>query len=166
MGDVDRVTQPGGLHREIVHTRSPASYSDDDADGLQNVQQHSRLVEASSHRRDAAGDGPEGSEEENGQRGGEEELFDVEVNNGTLVMRGRDATRIFCGAVLLPTISALVGNLVFDDIKSNIRRTFYGGLLYIAVKGALKIYYKHQLCMRNQQRQILDYREQDHSSAS
>lgn len=66
-------------------------------------------------------------------------------------------TRIFCSALLLPTISTLIGNVFFDTVQNSLHRTLLGGLTYIAVKGALKIYHKQMLCIRQSRKKILDY---------
>lgn len=67
------------------------------------------------------------------------------------------ATRIFCGALFLPTVSAIVGRVFFESIQNNLHRTLIGGLSFIVVKGALKIYFKHKQHARKKQRLILDF---------
>lgn len=69
------------------------------------------------------------------------------------------ATRVLCGALLLPTVANLIGKIFFDSVKSNFHRTILGGLSFIAVKGALRIYHKQQRYIRQCQRKILDYTE-------
>ncbi|KAK4875193.1 hypothetical protein RN001_011615 [Aquatica leii] len=69
------------------------------------------------------------------------------------------ATRVLCGALLMPTIANMLGKLFFDTIKSNFHRTVLGGLAFIAIKGCLKIYHKQQQYIRQCQRKILDYTE-------
>ncbi|CAH2059366.1 unnamed protein product, partial [Iphiclides podalirius] len=68
-------------------------------------------------------------------------------------------TRIFCSALLLPTISTIIGKIFFRSIQNNLHRTFLGGLTYITIKGALKIYHKQMLYIRHSSRKILDYTE-------
>ncbi|XP_041985338.1 E3 ubiquitin-protein ligase MARCHF5 [Aricia agestis] len=68
-------------------------------------------------------------------------------------------TRIFCSALLLPTISTIIGKIFFRSIKNNLHRTILGGLTYITIKGALKIYHKQMLYIRHSSRRILDYTE-------
>ncbi|VVC87892.1 unnamed protein product [Leptidea sinapis] len=68
-------------------------------------------------------------------------------------------TRIFCSALLLPTISTIIGKIFFRSIKNNLHRTILGGLTYITIKGALKIYHKQMLYIRHSSRKILDYTE-------
>ncbi|KAJ0170813.1 hypothetical protein K1T71_013585 [Dendrolimus kikuchii] len=68
-------------------------------------------------------------------------------------------TRIFCSALLLPTISTIIGKIFFRSIQNNIHRTLLGGLTYITIKGALKIYHKQMLYIRHSSRKILDYTE-------
>ncbi|XP_050304665.1 E3 ubiquitin-protein ligase MARCHF5-like isoform X2 [Anthonomus grandis grandis] len=69
------------------------------------------------------------------------------------------ATRVLCGALLMPTISTFFGKFFFDSVKSNFHRTVLGGLAFIAIKGCLKIYHKQQNYIRQCQRKILDYTE-------
>lgn len=71
------------------------------------------------------------------------------------------ATRIFCGALLLPTISSLVGRLLFESIENTLHRTLLGGLTFITVKGILKIYLKQQQFTRKRKRKIVDYTEEN-----
>lgn len=71
------------------------------------------------------------------------------------------ATRIFCGALLLPTISTIVGRLFFDSIENTLHRTLLGGLTFITVKGILKIYLKQQQYVRRKNRRIVDYTEEN-----
>ncbi|CAF4839498.1 unnamed protein product [Pieris macdunnoughi] len=68
-------------------------------------------------------------------------------------------TRIFCSALLVPTISTIIGKIFFRSIKNNLHRTILGGLTYITLKGALKIYHKQMLYIRQSSRKILDYTE-------
>ncbi|CAH0763367.1 unnamed protein product [Diatraea saccharalis] len=68
-------------------------------------------------------------------------------------------TRIFCSALLLPTISTIIGKIFFRSIQNNLHRTILGGLTYITIKGALKIYHKQMLYIRHSSRKILDYTE-------
>ncbi|XP_011562644.3 E3 ubiquitin-protein ligase MARCHF5 [Plutella xylostella] len=68
-------------------------------------------------------------------------------------------TRIFCSALLLPTISTIIGKIFFRSINNNLHRTILGGLTYITFKGALKIYHKQMLYIRHSSRKILDYTE-------
>nr|XP_012150560.1 PREDICTED: E3 ubiquitin-protein ligase MARCH5-like isoform X4 [Megachile rotundata] len=69
------------------------------------------------------------------------------------------ATRILCGALLLPSIASICGKIFFESIHSNFQRTLLGGIAFITIKGAFKIYYKQQQYVRQCQRRILDYTE-------
>lgn len=80
-------------------------------------------------------------------------------NNNTNRHAHLSPTRIFCSALLLPTISTLIGKLFFRSIQNNLHRTILGGLTYITIKGALKIYHKQMLYIRHSSRIILDYTE-------
>lgn len=71
------------------------------------------------------------------------------------------ATRIFCGALFMPTVSAIVGRVFFESIQNNLHRTLIGGLSFIVVKGALKIYFKHKQHTRKKQRKILDFTDEN-----
>ncbi|XP_003492432.1 E3 ubiquitin-protein ligase MARCH5 [Bombus impatiens] len=69
------------------------------------------------------------------------------------------ATRILCGALLLPSIASICGKIFFESIHSNFQRTLLGGIAFITVKGAFKIYHKQQQYVRQCQRRIMDYTE-------
>uniref|UniRef100_A0A182RHJ2 E3 ubiquitin-protein ligase MARCHF5 n=1 Tax=Anopheles funestus TaxID=62324 RepID=A0A182RHJ2_ANOFN len=66
-------------------------------------------------------------------------------------------TRIFCGALLLPTVSTIVGKIFFKSVKNDLHRTLLGGFAFVVVKGVLKIYFHQKKHNRAKQRQILDY---------
>lgn len=69
------------------------------------------------------------------------------------------ATRILCGALLMPTIANIFGKFFYDNYRSNFHKTVLGGLTFILLKGCLKIYHKQQQYIRQCQRKILDYTE-------
>lgn len=68
-------------------------------------------------------------------------------------------TRVLCGALLLPSISSLIGRVFFNNVQSNLHRTLLGGLAFILVKGVFKIYIKQKQFIRKKQRKIVDYNE-------
>ncbi|XP_046360605.1 E3 ubiquitin-protein ligase MARCHF5-like isoform X2 [Haliotis rufescens] len=70
------------------------------------------------------------------------------------------ATRVLCGALIMPTIATIVGKLMFGSVESNFQRTLLGGIAFIAIKGVLKIYYKQQQYLRQANRIILDFPEE------
>ncbi|KAH8289713.1 hypothetical protein KR054_009965 [Drosophila jambulina] len=67
--------------------------------------------------------------------------------------------RIFCGALLLPTVSSVFGKILFDSMECTLQRTLFGGLTYVAVKGILKIYLRHKQYVSRKSRRIVDYTE-------
>ncbi|XP_053976099.1 E3 ubiquitin-protein ligase MARCHF5-like isoform X2 [Hylaeus volcanicus] len=67
------------------------------------------------------------------------------------------ATRILCGALLLPSIASICGKIFFESIHSNFHRTLLGGIAFITIKGAFKIYHKQRQYVRQCQRRIMDY---------
>ncbi|KAH8283825.1 hypothetical protein KR054_002579 [Drosophila jambulina] len=71
------------------------------------------------------------------------------------------ATRVFCGALLLPTISSIVGRILFDSVDNTLHRTLLGGLTFITVKGILKIYLKQKQYASRKKRRIVDYTEEN-----
>lgn len=70
-------------------------------------------------------------------------------------------TRVLCGALLLPSISSLIGRVFFNNVNNNLHRTLLGGLAFIAVKGVFKIYFKQKQFIRKKQRKIVDYTEEN-----
>lgn len=72
-------------------------------------------------------------------------------------------TRLICGALLLPTVSALVGKIFFSTFtESQWRRSLLGGLAFLLIKGAMKIYLRKCQFKRYSQRTIKNY---DHSQS-
>ncbi|KAG2462580.1 MARH5 ligase, partial [Polypterus senegalus] len=71
------------------------------------------------------------------------------------------ATRILCGALVFPTIATIVGKLMFSSVNSNLQRTILGGIAFVAIKGAFKVYFKQQQYLRQAHRKILNYTEQE-----
>lgn len=70
-------------------------------------------------------------------------------------------TRVLCGALLLPSISSLVGRIFFSNVNNNLHRTLLGGLAFVAVKGIFKIYFKQKQFIRKKQRKIVDYTDEN-----
>ena len=70
-------------------------------------------------------------------------------------------TRTFCGALLFPTVAAFLGSALFREVAphSQFKRTLLGGITYVAVKGALKLYHKQHSYVRQCRRVIMDYDE-------
>lgn len=69
-------------------------------------------------------------------------------------------TRMVCGALLLPTMSALVGRVLFKKLtSSNLQRSILGGLTFLLVKGALRIFLRKSQYMKYSQRTIENYTE-------
>lgn len=86
-----------------------------------------------------------------------------------------DGARIFCGALLLPTVATFVGRLIYPFVSSDFNRAmlvskqyldsdndlmiylFQGGLTFILSKGMLNIYLRQQQRSMAEKRQVLDY---------
>ena len=66
-------------------------------------------------------------------------------------------TRTFCGALFFPTIAVFLGNSLFDQEKSPLKRACMGGFCFIGVKGVLKIYHKQHQYIKQSKRQILNF---------
>lgn len=66
-------------------------------------------------------------------------------------------SRTLCGAFVFPSVASLVGNLLFHRVSSNLQRTVLGGIAFVLIKGALKIYFKQQQYVAQMNRQILNY---------
>ncbi|XKL60297.1 hypothetical protein PGB90_001313 [Kerria lacca] len=80
------------------------------------------------------------------------------------------ATRVFCSALLLPTIATFIGRFLYESVPSKVQRTLLGGITYILIKGILRIYHKQQKYVQKCHRKILDYTPENmrhqHPSAS
>ncbi|XP_069771634.1 E3 ubiquitin-protein ligase MARCHF5-like, partial [Narcine bancroftii] len=72
-------------------------------------------------------------------------------------------SRILCGALVFPTISNLVGKLIFSSTSSNLQRTILGGIAFVTIKGALKVYFRQQQYLIQANRRILNYPERGES---
>lgn len=71
------------------------------------------------------------------------------------------ATRVMCGALVLPTIATSVGKIAFGSVQSNFQRTLLGGVAFIIIKGFLKIYLRQQLFKQQMSRIVKDYNEDE-----
>lgn len=76
------------------------------------------------------------------------------------------SARMICSALLLPSISNLIGHYFFEDVESNLHRTLLGGLSFILVKGLFKIYLRQSQYIKHSNRHILDFTESTSSSSS
>lgn len=70
-------------------------------------------------------------------------------------------TRVLCGALILPSISSIIGKFFFSNVQNNLQRTILGGLTFVAIKGVLKIYFKQKQFIRKKQRKIVDYTDEN-----
>ncbi|KAF1377939.1 hypothetical protein PFLUV_G00206000 [Perca fluviatilis] len=70
-------------------------------------------------------------------------------------------SRTLCGALVFPSIASLVGRLLFRRMPSNLQRTVLGGIAFVLIKGALKVYFKQQQCVMQSSRNILNYPERN-----
>ncbi|CAG0916237.1 unnamed protein product [Notodromas monacha] len=104
-----------------------------------------------------------GNHEENGLRalvnvGGQNGANNaVNQNDDQLFRALHSGLRIMCSALLLPAISSAVGKAFFSKTQSNWRRCLYGGLTFIAVKGAIRIYYLQNMHNIRQHRRIKNF---------
>jgi len=73
------------------------------------------------------------------------------------------ATRVLCGALIMPTIATVVGKLMFGSVASNFQRTLLGGIAFIAIKGVLRVYFKQQQYINQAQRRIRNFDEPVHT---
>ncbi|XP_017112314.2 LOW QUALITY PROTEIN: E3 ubiquitin-protein ligase MARCHF5 [Drosophila elegans] len=70
-------------------------------------------------------------------------------------------SRLFCGAVFLPTLATAMGNMFFKRMEDPLQRTLLGGITYIGAKGLLKIYLRQKLYIRRRKRRIVDYTDEN-----
>ncbi|XP_022094346.1 E3 ubiquitin-protein ligase MARCH5-like isoform X2 [Acanthaster planci] len=71
------------------------------------------------------------------------------------------ATRVLCGALIFPTIATMCGKLMFGSLHSNLQRTVLGGIAFVTIKGALKVFYKQHQYLRQAHRTIQDFPEEN-----
>lgn len=72
-------------------------------------------------------------------------------------------TRALCGALILPTVATVLGKVLFSSVQSRLQRALLGGLTFVAIKGGMKIYLKHQQFLRQCQRRVLNFEEHNES---
>uniref|UniRef100_A0AAG5DNZ7 E3 ubiquitin-protein ligase MARCHF5 n=2 Tax=Anopheles atroparvus TaxID=41427 RepID=A0AAG5DNZ7_ANOAO len=82
-------------------------------------------------------------------------------NNSINASEPLSVTRIFCGALILPTVSTIVGKMFFKSMKNDLHRTLLGGFAFVAIKGVFKIYFNQKKHNRAKQRHILDYTQEN-----
>lgn len=82
------------------------------------------------------------------------------------ILIGRDSysdpissTRLFCGALVLPTISTLFGRFFFPSVDSHFKRTLLGGATFIIAKGFLRIVLRQQQYIRQSKRRVVNYND-------
>uniref|UniRef100_A0A670J6B3 E3 ubiquitin-protein ligase MARCH5-like n=1 Tax=Podarcis muralis TaxID=64176 RepID=A0A670J6B3_PODMU len=68
-------------------------------------------------------------------------------------------SRTLCGALVFPTIANLVGRVTFRRVNSSLQRTILGGIAFVALKGALKVYFRQQQYLIQANRRILNFVE-------
>lgn len=68
-------------------------------------------------------------------------------------------TRTLCGALFLPSIAAFLGGALYENVPSQLKRTFLGGLTFVVVKGVFKVYHKQHTYIRQCKRVIMDHNE-------
>lgn len=66
-------------------------------------------------------------------------------------------SRTLCGALIFPSVASLLGKMLFHRVSSNLQRTVLGGIAFVLIKGALKIYFKQQQHIAQASRYILNY---------
>ena len=68
-------------------------------------------------------------------------------------------TRAVISALMLPTISYVIGNILFFNVKNNLKRSLCGAATYQAVRMITKLYLKFRSYQKMCYREILNYRE-------
>jgi len=83
----------------------------------------------------------------------------TEPNNGP--MNVQRTTRVLCSALMMPTFATACGNYLFGRINSPVKRTLFGGCVFLLLRGLLKMYYKQQQYVRLASREIANYYEDE-----
>jgi len=68
-------------------------------------------------------------------------------------------TRVFCGAMLFPTIAALVGKFAYRSVQGNFKRSLLGGITFVVVKGILKIYLQQRIYNLSGLRKVAEFKQ-------
>jgi len=83
----------------------------------------------------------------------------AEPNNGS--MNVARTTRVLCSALMMPTFATACGNYLFGRINSPVKRTVFGGIVFLLFRGLLKMYYKQQQYVRLASREIANFYEEE-----
>ncbi len=96
-------------------------------------------------------------------------------------------TRTFCGGLMAPTMATLFGKFLFKRIHSNFQRCILvsinispfaklnlsvylyvvkGGIAYLTIKGALRMYYQQKQYYRQAHRKIVDLETEQNATSS
>lgn len=82
------------------------------------------------------------------------------------ILLGRDSysdpissTRLFCGALILPTVSTLFGRFFFSSVQSHFKRSILGGMTFILAKGLIRICLRQQQYIRHSKRKVMNYND-------
>ncbi|KAJ7305230.1 hypothetical protein JRQ81_011141 [Phrynocephalus forsythii] len=70
-------------------------------------------------------------------------------------------SRTLCGALVFPTIANLVGRVTFRRVNSSLQRTVLGGIAFVAIKGALKVFLRQQQYLTQANCRILNFMEEE-----
>jgi len=84
----------------------------------------------------------------------------------TSTVREIKLTRVFCGAMAFPTVSAFIGKLVFNKVAGNFKRSLLGGVTFVLVKGLLKIYLQQRKYTLSTQRKVAPYKQDSEALSS
>ncbi|XP_044317031.1 E3 ubiquitin-protein ligase MARCHF5 [Drosophila rhopaloa] len=85
----------------------------------------------------------------------------IPLHNIPAISEPINISRLFCGAVFLPTVATAMGNLFFKGMEDPLHRTILGGISYIGAKGLLKIYLRQKLYVRRRNRRIVNYTDEN-----
>ncbi|KAF8460354.1 hypothetical protein BDZ91DRAFT_851545 [Kalaharituber pfeilii] len=97
---------------------------------------------------------------------------EVVVENHNIVVQGRNVTNAIVGALLLPSVSALMGSLLGRipalrrKLPESFHRSILGGCLFVILKDCITLYYKFKRAQQHRSRIILNYQRAHKSKNS
>ncbi|RPB21023.1 hypothetical protein L211DRAFT_841004 [Terfezia boudieri ATCC MYA-4762] len=141
-----------------------------------------KAVEPVQEEENAAADAVDGVEEAIPVQGAREHARNQEqgrgwqgeviVENHNIVVQGSNVTNSIVGALLLPSVSALMGSLLGripalrKKLPESFHRSILGGCLFVILKDCITLYYKFKRAQQHRSRMILNYQRTHKAKSS
>ncbi|KAI5805516.1 hypothetical protein DFH27DRAFT_551454 [Peziza echinospora] len=90
---------------------------------------------------------------------------EVIVENHNIMVQGSNVTNSIVGALLLPSVSALMGSLLGripalrKRLPESFHRSILGGCIFVILKDCITLYYKFKRAQQHRSRMIMNYQK-------